>query len=695
MRRAVQAWYAFLLFTLFFLPGNTEEAYGRDADRHGLAALLDSLAADVFFEDGSRSDWKDQGRNGFHPAFIPQFDDETYAARIAEINRRTPFRLTYNEHVRSFIRIYAVDKRMMTSRIIGLARTYFPYIEQKLREYDIPEEMKYLAIVESALNPVAVSHANAKGLWQFIYGTGKMYDLQSTAFIEDRFDPYKATVAACEHMRDLYDIYGDWFLVLAAYNSGAGNVNKAIRRSGGRRDYWEIWSWLPRETRGYVPAFIAVTYVMNYYREHNISPTEPDFLHEDIVSVEVDDVLAFDQVHEVLGVPMEDLQFLNPQYKRGIIPAAGTRPYVLRLPEPYRDDFLRRTDELYAYRSSTGVDRQQLLATVRDGGRERRTHIVRRGESLGSIARMYRCYVSQLVEWNNLRSSRIYPGQKLAVFGAPETIRRASSKPSRSSALTHVVRRGENLGVIADRYRVTVDQIASWNKLSRKRLIYPGQKLKIYSGSTTHTVRRGETLSGIAERYGMRVSTLASINQLGRKQTIYPGQKLSISGSGEAAAPRSRKASAVTHVVRRGENLGVIAKRYRVTVSQIAGWNDLGSKRLIYPGQKLRIYGGSTASRPVTHTVRRGETLGEIADRYGVSVSSLAQANDIGRRRTIYPGQKLTLAGGSSMHTVKRGENLIGIAKRYGVRVSDIVEWNNIGRRQTIYPGQKIRILSR
>ncbi len=455
-------------------PGRAYAA--RSQDDQAVAAVLDSLVAATYFDDSHFRQWKDEVPNGFSPTFIPQFDDETYAERIAELNRRTPIRLTYNEHVKNFIKLYAVDKRVMTAKILGLTKTYFPLFEQKLREYNMPTELKYLAIVESALNPVAVSSANAKGLWQFIYGTGKMYGLKSTSFVEDRFDPYKATVAACEHMTDLYDIYGDWFLVLAAYNAGAGNVNKAIRRSGGRRDYWGIWSKLPSETRSYVPAFIAVTYVMNYYKEHNIIPEEPGYLYENIATVNVSDVLAFDQIHEVLGIPLQDLEFLNPQYKRGVIPVIGPAPLSLRLPDHYVDDFKRKEKKLYAHKSQSGIDRVQLLASVKEGGKERKIHRVRRGETLASIARMHRCYVSQLIKWNNLRNSRIYPGQKLSVFGAPETIRRASKPSSAPSIVYHKVRRGESLIRIAKRYKVSVSNLASWNNLGRRRTIYAGSE---------------------------------------------------------------------------------------------------------------------------------------------------------------------------------------------------------------------------
>ncbi len=572
-------------------------------DDEAVAAVLDSLVAATYFDDSHFRQWKDDAPNGFSPTFIPQFDDETYAERIADINRRTPIKLTYNEHVKSFIKLYAVDKRVMTAKILGLTRIYFPLFEEKLRQYNIPEELKYLAIVESALNPVAVSSASAKGLWQFIYGTGKMYGLKSTSFVEDRFDPYKATVAACEHMRDLYDIYGDWFLVLAAYNAGAGNVNKAIRRSGGRRDYWQIWSNLPSETRSYVPAFIAVTYVMNYFSEHNIRPLEPGYLYENIATVNVSDVLAFDQIHEVLGIPVEDLEFLNPQYKRGVIPVIGSVPQTLRLPRNYVDDFKRKEKELYAHKSQSGIDRVQLLAAVKEGGQERKIHVVRRGETLASIARMHRCYVSQLIRWNNLRNSRIYPGQKLSVFGAPESVRRASKPSAAPSTVYHKVRKGESLIRIANRYKVSVSDIASWNNLGSRRTIYAGQRLKIYG--------RG-----------------------------------SVSSSSSSSSFSSSNASQ-THIVRRGETLGAIASRYKVSVSNIASWNNLGSRRTIYPGQKLKIHGGSQASSSGaarTHIVKRGDTLGAISKRYGVSVKALVQWNDLGRRRTIYPGQKLRVS---------------------------------------------------
>ena len=568
------------LLTSFFSEGYAARA-DREADNTVVAEILDSLAATAYFRDS---------HFGYPPVFIPQFDDQTYSERIAYLNGKTQLDLTYNRHVKSFIRLYSVDKRKLTAKILGLTKLYFPLFEEKLRQYNMPLELKYLAIVESALNPAAVSSANAKGLWQFIYGTGKMYGLESSAFVEDRFDPEKATIAACQHMRDLYNIYGDWFLVLAAYNSGSGNVNKAIRRSGGARDYWAIWSNLPSETRGYVPAFIAVTYVMNYYREHNIQPIEPGYSYNDIGTVRVSDVVAFDQVSEVIGVPVEELQSLNPQFKLNLVPADARNPYYLRLPKQYLERFAGQEKEIYAHKSKQGLDGAALLAKAREvekmpDNKKKSIHVVRRGETLASIAKTYRCYVSQLIQWNNLKNFRIYPGQKLKVFGAPGSLARGSAKTA--SVSYHKVKRGENLGLIAKKYGVSIAKLTSWNSLGRKRTIYPGQKLKVYGASSSsasasskaayHKVRRGENLGLIAKKHGVSIAKLVSWNSLGRKRTIYPGQKLKL------------HAPTKIHKVKRGESLGLIARKYGVSVSQLVSWNNLRRKSTIYPGQKLKL----------------------------------------------------------------------------------------------------------
>ncbi len=475
------------------------------------------------------------------------FPDSVYEKRIAALNIQTPIELTYNKQVKAFIDLYANKKRNLTEKVLGLSELYFPMIEEQLDKYDIPLEIKYLAVVESALNPAAGSRAGAKGLWQFMYGTGKVYGLRVTSLVDDRYDPYKSTVAACKHLRDLYDIYGDWSLVLAAYNSGAGNVNRAIRYAGGTKNYWAIWPFLPRETRGYVPAFIAVNYIMNYYAEHNIYPMRPGIFFYDVDTVTVNDVLAFDQLNEMLGIPMDQLKFLNPQFKKGIIPATAGKKYTLRIPRKFVADFLNNEKALYAYKTKKGIEREKLLAEIKKA-KSRNVHIVRSGENLSLIAKKYHVYVSQLKRWNHLRSSRIYVGQKLIVYprGGGSSSKKTYASKTKSpvhrskSKSIHVVRSGENLGLIAKKYKCSVTDLKEWNNL-RKSTIYPGQKLYVYKPETKskstlkegkyiyHVVKKGDTLWDIAKEYdGVTVEQIKRLNHIRNSHRLRPGQKIKI-----------------------------------------------------------------------------------------------------------------------------------------------------------------------
>jgi membrane-bound lytic murein transglycosylase D len=413
-------------------------------------------------------------------------------------------------------------------------------IEEILDRYDMPLELKYLAVVESALNPKAGSRMGAKGLWQFMYGTGKVYGLKVSSIVDDRYDPYKSTIAACEHLQDLYDIYGDWALAMAAYNSGAGNVNKAIRRAGGTKNYWAVWPFLPRETRGYVPAFIAVNYIMNYASEHKIYPMKPGIFFYDIDTVTVHDALAFDQLNEMLHIPMEEISFLNPQYKKGIIPAVNGKKYTLRLPRKYVADFINNEKTLYQYKTRKGLEREKLLAEI-EKAKNRNIHIVRSGESLGLIAKKYHVYVSQIKRWNHLRSNTIYPGQKLVLFAsAPVSYSKKTPVKRSSTKSYHYVKSGETLGKIAKRYRCSITDLKEWNNL-RSSTIYPGQKLYVYKPDTKskstvkkgkyvyHIVQKGDTLWDIAKEYdGVTVDQIKKLNNIRNSHRLKPGQKIKI-----------------------------------------------------------------------------------------------------------------------------------------------------------------------
>jgi len=512
-----------------------------------IVRMLDSLLRIQYFSDSML--WYDTinlNKYGFSPLEIPNYPDSVYAERIADLDRETQLDLIYNKHVKAFIELYAMRKRGLTGRALGLSYVYFPMIEEMLDKYNIPLEMKYLAIVESALNPSAGSPAGAKGMWQFMYGTGKVYDLKVTSLVDDRFDPVKATEAACKHLNDLYTMYQDWYLVLAAYNAGAGTVNRAIRRAGGIKDYWAIWPFLPKETRGYVPAFIAVNYVISYASEHNIYPISPGIIANGTDTVSVTEVISFDQINEMLGIPMRDLKFFNPQYKREIIPATCEKPYPLRIPTTFVGAFLNNETELYAYKTNKGVEKVKLLEEVEKVS-DQTYHTVRKGESLGSIAKKYKVSLNQLRAWNNIIGMTIHAGQKLTLYNSGAPMAQIAKSPvKRSTSSTHhAVQSGETLSIIASKYKCNVTDLQEWNGLSNTKL-HIGQQLKVYPPSDEksqksevngkfiyHTVKAGDTLWDIARAYdGVTVDQIKKLNKLGRSSKLVIGQKLKVASAG-------------------------------------------------------------------------------------------------------------------------------------------------------------------
>jgi membrane-bound lytic murein transglycosylase D len=514
--------------------------------------MLDSLVFLTFYSDKEfTTDTSVLNVYHFQPDFVPTYPDSIIEARIEDLNREMLVELGFNKYVKNYIEVYAVKKRELVSRVLGLAEIYFPLFEEQLDKYNMPLELKYLAVVESALNPTANSRAGAKGLWQFMYGTGKIYGLKVNSIVDDRFDPYKSTDAACRHLNDLYKIYGNWSLALAAYNSGAGNVNRAIRKAGGTKSYWAIWPYLPRETRGYVPAFIAVAYIMNYAAEHNLYPVHPGILAAEIDTVTVKDVLSFDQISEMMEIPREDLKVLNPAYKSGIIPATKEKSYILRLPAYRVPDFIDNETALYAYKTEKGIEKEKLLAEIKKA-QERNIHVVRSGENLGLIAQRYRISVSSLKSWNNLRSNTIYPGQKLVVYAPGYSGTTNSSSSSSTTDISsrdkgyHTVRNGENLGLIANKYKCSVVDLKKWNNLSGNT-IHPNQKLLVYEPKAPetatvksesnnsaqnvvyHTVRKGDTLWDIAKLYeGVTVDQIKKLNNIHNSKRLKPGQKLKV-----------------------------------------------------------------------------------------------------------------------------------------------------------------------
>lgn len=349
---------------------------------------------------------------------IPQYADSVYAQRLKTIPALIS--LHYNQHVRKYIEYYTVRRREVLSRLIAQAEHYFPLFEPVLDKYNLPLELKYLPVIESALNPNAVSRAGATGLWQFMYSTGKLYGLKVSSYVDERRDPLRATEAAARLMANLYQRYGDWLLVLAAYNCGPGNVNRAIKKAGGKEDFWLIYDYLPRETRNYVPLYVAAVYALNFYEKHNVCPAENTLPRADTVSVKK--TLKFSQIAEVIDMPVEQIALLNPQFKRRIVPANSKKSYVLRLPPSKVLDFIALEDSIYNTNPKKKQKKQHYAhkaKTKKHTTPPKHTKLfytVRKGDNLSYIASWYRVKINQIKNWNNLKSNLILVGQKLKVY---------------------------------------------------------------------------------------------------------------------------------------------------------------------------------------------------------------------------------------------------------------------------------------
>lgn len=404
--------------------------------------------------------------------------DSVYVRRLSEMN--SFITLPYNNVVRNYIILYT-EKNKNIGNILGLASYYMPIFEDIFNQYGLPEELKAMAVIESALNPTAVSRANAKGMWQFMYSTAKHYGLQINSFVDERFDPVASAHAAAKYLKDSYNIFGDWSLAIASYNCGAGNVQKAIRRSGNSKDFWEIYNFLPRETRGYVPAFVGALYTLRYYKEHKLCPS-PITLPPHVDTIHVTKMLHLEQVSSLTGIKLEELKNLNPQYIHNIIPG-NERAYILRIPYNYTNAFIDHEKEVYSYQADKYFNPVELKK-IKDGGTgERIVYKVRRGDVLGKIAMRYGVSVAKIKKWNGLRSDNIRIGQRLVIYrggNGPAASSASGSHKVEGGYVVYTVKSGDNLWNIAKKFSgVTANSIMSLNGLNKNSKIYPGMKLKI------------------------------------------------------------------------------------------------------------------------------------------------------------------------------------------------------------------------
>ena len=408
---------------------------------------------------------------------------EVLKQRLKELDARTPFHVEYNSALESVIKHYLKNRRGSLERIMSLSEYYFPMFEAELDRHNLPLELKYLAIVESALNPRAKSRVGATGLWQFMFATGKMFGLDVSSYVDQRSDPLLATEAACKYLKSLNNSFDDWDLALAAYNSGPGNVSKAIRRSGGQTDYWKLRNYLPRETAGYVPAFLATMYIFEYATEHGFNKQSSRIPFVATDTIRVKQQITLDQVAKITNLDKEELEFLNPAYKLGIIPVINGEDYSLRLPITAIGSFVNNEDAIYSFVQEEQEESKESLPELYEQPSKIR-YKVKSGDFLGRIAERYGVGVSQIKSWNGLRDSNVRIGQNLIIYPRKNVgnIASNSSSQGNSSEKTYTVRSGDSLWSISQKFPgVSIPDIKKWNDISGTNL-KPGTKLKIHKG---------------------------------------------------------------------------------------------------------------------------------------------------------------------------------------------------------------------
>ncbi len=483
---------------------------------HEISDNLDSLVNTWYVKNAFKVD---SLKTASQPnSFNSLLTDSVYISRLRNLDSFIP--LPFNQTVKNLIGFYTQKRPGLVSIMMGLADYYFPLFEEVLAKYNLPLELKYLPVIESALNPKAISRVKASGLWQFMFGTAKLYNLEISSFIDERFDPVKSTEAAARYLSDLYSIYGDWHVALAAYNCGPGNVNKAIRRSGGKQNYWEIYKYLPKETRGYIPTFIAATYVMNYANDHNLKASRPSF---NIITdtLKLNSYFHFEQIASVLKIPIEELRQLNPQYKNDIIPAKNDKPFTLNLPQEKISSFIDEQAQIYAFNRDKYFPNNELALPAENNpllavnGKKKIIYTVQKGDNMASIAKKNHITVTSLIKWNNIHHNKIKIGQELAIY--------VSDKKDASAKQLLTSTSGQKEKILADNEKVdNTDTIPQITKSA-------GNSINEDNEFTYYTVRSGDSLYTIAKQFsGVSHRDIIALNQIKDSRGLMPGQKLKI-----------------------------------------------------------------------------------------------------------------------------------------------------------------------
>lgn len=522
---------------------------------------------------------------------------ELLKERLAAMDAKSPFNIEYNQGLENTIKSFLKNRKKSFERLMAISEYYFPLFEEALAKQNVPLEIKYLAVVESALNPKAVSKMGATGLWQFMYQTGKQYGLKIDSYVDERSDPLKASEAATQYMTNMYKIFGDWDLVLASYNSGPGNVSKAIRRSGGQQNYWNIRKNLPKETQGYVPAFLATMYIYEYHKEHGIVPNRATVKHFATDTIMIKKQMSFKQISDLLDVPVAQLQLLNPSYKLNIVPAYHNENHYLRLPQDRVSVFVSNETKIYAYAQhehdlrekpfqitkALAVHDTTNYTTQRITIPRTKYYKVKRGDNLSEIADKYDVAVADIKKWNKLRSNSVSYGKSLKII-TDQSIVRTFKKDIKAESIP------------AEPILKTQKEVASEVKIKKEEELasFPERK------DIEYIVQKGDNLGNIAEKFGASVVDLKQWNDLS-SYTIALGSTLIVAkdevaiitdkATANSFKKKTNGATGVEYYVKKGDSLFSIAKKYPgVSISDIKKWNDIRGED-IKPGMKLKING--------------------------------------------------------------------------------------------------------
>ena len=593
---------------------------------------------------------------------------ELLKERLAAMDAKSPFNIEYNPGLENIIKSFLKNRKKSFGRLMAISEYYFPMFEEALAKQNVPLEIKYLAVVESALNPKAVSRMGATGLWQFMYQTGKQYNLTIDSYVDERSDPLKSSEAAAQYMTNMYAIFGDWDLVLASYNSGPGNVAKAIRRSGGQQNYWNIRKNLPKETQGYVPAFLATMYIYEYHKEHGIVPNRAAIKHFTTDTIRIKKQMSFQQISDLLDVPVAQLQLLNPSYKLNVVPFYHNQAHFLRLPMDKIAVFSSNEDKIYAY-TQREVDLRErpfqvtkaiVVTDTLNYTQQRITlpktkyYTVRRGDNLGEIANKYDVTIADIKKWNKLKSNTVARGKNLKIITSEsvvQTVRKATKSDNATSEM-----KPDNKQIAVSETKTAKDDRGNKNI-----------KTDTISSNTAafYIVQKGDNLSSIAKKNNVSVEEIKEWNHLSGTSiqlgtSLQVAKNEAVANEQLASAPKMEN---VEYIVKKGDNLGAIAKKFGSSLDDLKQWNNLQDNTIAL-GSSLIVAKSevTTENKAVAETFKKKDNL-----------ASASKKKDVN-------------------YYVKKGDSLYSIAKKYpGVSISDIKKWNDISA-EDLKPGMKLKI---